>query len=401
MKKHFTIVVFAEDRETKSVFHSLSSNTNYTVQFKERTKTGLASLLENKPDLIFIDIIKPVMSEIDFVDQIYNLNNQTPLVLTSSYFYDTKTIVFGSKIQDFIYKPVTAEKLQTVSNRILSDKHKTETVESEKELQQSDVFNEAKKLSVLFEISKSLNSITNFDELLEHIVKLAAESLEAERATLFLVDKSTNELWSRSGTGIKQKEIRIPINSGIAGEVALSSVPQIIDEPYSHPKFNKNVDAKTGFKTRNILCLPMKNLQGEVIGVFQILNKKSGNFIKDDEIFLSAMAASTGIAIENSLLHEELKKQLQEVKTAYDELFIAQNQILKEAKFSTISELMGNLVNELNSSNVENIASILAKEYSFDPKIKQKANEIINSYKSQIKNFNSFVEAKKKEIFHK
>lgn len=232
-------------------------------------------------------------------------------------------------------------------------------------------------------------------------MKLAAETLEAERATLFLVDKSTNELWSRSGTGIKQKEIRIPINSGIAGEVALSSIPQIIDEPYSHPKFNKNVDAKTGFKTRNILCLPMKNLQGEVIGVFQILNKKSGNFVKDDEIFLSAMAASTGIAIENSLLHEELKKQLQEIKTAYDELFIAQNQILKEAKFSTISELMGNLANELNSSNVESLAASLAKEYSFDPKIKQKANEIINSYKSQIKNFNSFVEAKKKEIFHK
>jgi putative methionine-R-sulfoxide reductase with GAF domain len=400
MKKYNTIIVFSEDNQSKGVYQSLASDGSTQVLFKDRSKSNLASLLEQKIDLIFIEIAKPVMSEIDFVDQIYSLNPQIPIVLSSAYFYDTRTIVFGNKIQDFIYVPITVEKIQTVTNRLLTKGLTVEQPTEPTKEKISEVLNEAKKLSVLFEISKSLNSITNFDELLAHIIKLAAETLNAERSTLFLVDKENKELWARTGIGIKQKEIRIPMDSGIAGEVVTSGLSQIIDDPYTHPKFNKNVDSKTGFKTRNILCLPMKNLAGEIIGVFQILNKKSGQFTKDDEIFLSAMAASTGIAIENSLLHEQLKKQLQDVKTSYDELFIAQNQIVKEAKFSTISEMTGHIKNEiLNDDKITSIVNDLQKDYSFDPKIKKATKEILDIFKSKTKSIDAFIEARKKEIF--
>ena len=207
--------------------------------------------------------------------------------------------------------------------------------------------------------------------MLHHIVELAANSLDAERATLFIVDKQKKELWSKSGIGIHQKEIRIPIDTGIAGEVALSNTYQIIDDPYSHPKFNQKVDKVTGYKTRNILCVPMANITGEVIGVFQILNKKEGSFIKDDAQFLSAMAVSTGIAIENSLLREELKNQLEKIKTSYDELYIAQNQIVKETKMVNTLELINKI-----------------KELLLDP---QHFNDLISELKN-VKNFQQVVE---------
>ncbi|HRI46508.1 MAG TPA: GAF domain-containing protein, partial [Ignavibacteriaceae bacterium] len=220
------------------------------------------------------------------------------------------------------------------------------------------------------EISKTLNANRNLDDLLDQIVILSADAINAERATLFLVDKANKQLWSRSGIGLETKEIRIPIESGIAGEVATSGETQLIDDPYSHPKFNKKVDLQTGFVTRNILCLAIKNLHGEIIGVFQILNKKSGTFNEEDAMFLAAMAASTGIAIENALLQDELKRQIAQIKNSYEELYIAQNVILKESKISTTSEISGFITSKLlTDSKVDALVNEIKINYKLDERL--------------------------------
>jgi DNA-binding response OmpR family regulator len=350
MSETLSILIFSESRESAGMYQTLASEFQAQILVKEKNKNNLALLMERTYNLVINEIQNPVLNEIEFVDLLSDAAPGVPILLVSSFFYDTKDIVFGKKIAGFILKPLTFEKLQSEVNTILHKKieEPVEEIIAKQEVPQVDsIVFQNKRLSVLFEISKSINCIKDFDEMLHHIVEVAANSLDAERATLFIVDKQTKELWSKSGIGIHQKEIRIPIETGIAGEVALNNAYQIIDDPYAHPKFNRKVDKVTGYKTRNILCVPMANINGEVIGVFQILNKKEGSFSVDDAQFLSAMAVSTGIAIENSLLREELKNQLEKIKTSYDELYIAQNQIVKETKIVNSMELLNKLKTQL------------------------------------------------------
>jgi len=345
-----SIFIFSENRDSAGIYQTLASELQAQVIIKEKKKSNFNLLIENTFDLIIDEVQNPVLGEIEFVDQIHDTAPNIPLLLVSSFFYDTKDIVFGKKIAGFLLKPLTYEKLHTEVKRIVTKENETPfdlTPAKPEQPKVDSIVSQNKRLSVLFEISKSINGVKDFDEMLQHIVEVAANSLDAERATLFIVDAKRKELWSRTGIGIHSKEIRIPIETGIAGEVAMNNEYQIIDAPYSHPKFNSKVDKATGYKTRNILCVPMSNINGEVIGVFQILNKKEGSFTADDAQFLSAMAVSTGIAIENSLLREELKHQLEKIKTSYDELYIAQNQIVKEVKLVNTLEVLNKIKDEL------------------------------------------------------
>ncbi len=374
MSEQLSILIFSESRESAGMYQTLASVFQAQILIKEKSKNNLALLMERSYNLVINEIQNPVLNEIEFVDLLSDSAPGVPILLVSSFFYDTKDIVFGRKIAGFILKPLTFDKLQSEVNGIIHKKIEEpaeEIIEKQEVPQVDSVVSQNKRLSVLFEISKSINCIKDFDEMLHHIVEIAANSLDAERATLFILDKQKKELWSKSGIGIHQKEIRIPIDTGIAGEVALTNAYQIIDDPYAHPKFNRKIDQVTGYKTRNILCVPMSNIDGEVIGVFQILNKKEGSFTTDDSQFLSAMAVSTGIAIENSLLREELKNQLGKMKTSYDELYIAQNQIVKETKMVNTLELISKI-----------------RELLLDP---QHFNELINELKN-VKNFQQVVE---------
>lgn len=394
MNETLSILIFSESRESAGMYQTLASEFQAQILIKEKNKNNLVLLMERAYSLVINEVQNPVLNEIEFVDLLSDAVPGIPILLVSSFFYDTKDIVFGKKIAGFILKPLTFEKLQSEVNAILHKKIEEpveEIIEKQEVPQVDSVVSQNKKLSVLSEISKSINCIKDFDEMLHHIVELAANSLDAERATLFIVDKQKKELWSKSGIGIHQKEIRIPIDTGIAGEVALSNAYHIIDDPYTHPKFNRKIDNVTGYKTRNILCVSMANINGEVIGVFQILNKKEGSFTIDDAQFLSAMAVSTGIAIENSLLREELKNQLEKIKTSYDELYIAQNQIVKETKMVNTLELLNKIKTELfQPQTYDALISELKNVKNFQQVIDQ-----INLFKE--KNL-SYLENAEKEI---
>ncbi|MBK7265385.1 MAG: GAF domain-containing protein [Ignavibacteriales bacterium] len=249
-----------------------------------------------------------------------------------------------------------------------------------------------RRLTVLLEISRSLTSITDLDELLSHIIKMAAEVLQAERATLFIHDKNRKELWSRTGIGLKASEIRFPSNQGVAGEIFQSGQSLIISNPYEHPTFNKEFDLKSGFTTKNILGFPLKNINGEVIGVIQLLNKKSGSFDAEDESYLGALASAVGIVLENALLREKLKKQLEDIQQAYVELDIAQNTILKETKFATIFELTGIVRSAASENDVLRVIANLRSDYLFDSKLLRSLDIIEHSFNKILSDTEAFAQ---------
>jgi GAF domain-containing protein len=154
----------------------------------------------------------------------------------------------------------------------------------------------------LLEIMTSLAAERDPDQLFSKILQSSCELLNAERSTLFLLDQEKKELWSKVTRGGSMQEIRLPVGKGIAGHVAASGETINIPDAYKDLRFNPEVDKQTGFRTRSILCLPMRNRAGDTVGVLQMLNKRAGPFSQEDELLLAAFAAQAAVAWENVAL---------------------------------------------------------------------------------------------------
>lgn len=160
--------------------------------------------------------------------------------------------------------------------------------------------------SQLLEMTNALSYELNLGNLLLKIMNTTKDLLSAERCTLFMYDEKTNELWARATEGSATKDLRFPCHLGIAGSVFTSGVTINIPDAYADNRFNPDVDKKTGFRTRSILCMPIKNKHGQIIGVTQVLNKQGGPFTELDERRLSAFSAQASIALENAKLFEDV-----------------------------------------------------------------------------------------------
>lgn len=124
-----------------------------------------------------------------------------------------------------------------------------------------------------------------------------AQVLDAERASLFLVDRERGELWLTVAQ--EEVEARIPIGSGIAGQVARTGEALRVDDAYSHPLFNPAIDQQTGFRTRAILCLPVHDRRGGVFAVAQLLNRRDGKpFDEGDQQRFEEFVSSIGVILE-------------------------------------------------------------------------------------------------------
>lgn len=143
--------------------------------------------------------------------------------------------------------------------------------------------------------------------MLIKVVNEAARMLEADRATLFLNDEKKNELFSKVAMGASVGEIRLPNHLGIAGAVFTSG--QTINIPYAYAdlRFNPAFDKRTGYFTRSILCVPIANKTGKIIGVTQVLNKRGGPFTGEDEARLKAFTAQLAISLESARLFDEVQ----------------------------------------------------------------------------------------------
>ena len=128
-----------------------------------------------------------------------------------------------------------------------------------------------------------------------------AHVLDAERASFFLVDEGRAELVLRVSQDVGAEDgLRIPLGTGIAGAVAASGTPVRVDDAYSDPRFNRALDQKTGFRTRSILALPVRDRNGNVFGVAQLLNRRDGRpFETSDEERFARFTANLSVILES------------------------------------------------------------------------------------------------------
>jgi sigma-B regulation protein RsbU (phosphoserine phosphatase) len=161
-----------------------------------------------------------------------------------------------------------------------------------------------KELSSIIEATKKLNSTLDLGELIHIILQIGTRQSGAERGTVFLVDRERNEIWSLVGLGLEQQVIRLPADRGIAGWVAREGSAVRLENAYDDARFEPDIDRKLGFKTKQLMCLPIRNEAGDIIGVLQLLNKVEG-FTDEDEAFLDALSAHVALALEKAQLHRE------------------------------------------------------------------------------------------------
>jgi Nif-specific regulatory protein len=163
------------------------------------------------------------------------------------------------------------------------------------------------RISLLFKMGVLMSGETNVRSLLELLVREAPSVMNAERATIFLADYKAGELYSHVAVGVKPEEIRIPWRTGIAGWVFTREESLNIVDPYGDPRFNKDVDPRTGFKTKNLLCVPLRSPGGTVIGVFQVLNKRAGVFTQTDQEILEILASQAAKSISQAMEWDRLR----------------------------------------------------------------------------------------------
>ncbi|XP_071150594.1 probable 3',5'-cyclic phosphodiesterase pde-5 isoform X23 [Mytilus edulis] len=176
----------------------------------------------------------------------------------------------------------------------------------------------------LLAVTKSIfQDIVSMDTVIMKIMNYAKKLVNADRASLFLLDTKTTELYARIfDTGkehVPQKEIRFPMDKGVAGHVASTGQVLNITDAYNDGRFNREVDMQTGYRTKSILCMPIY-IRGSIIGVVQMVNKKEGTFTMADEESFETFAIYCGLALHHAKLYDKIRRSEQKYKVALEVL---------------------------------------------------------------------------------
>lgn len=210
---------------------------------------------------------------------------------------------------------------------------------------------DSKKLAMLLDVTKTIGSELNMDILLPLIAMQTTEALEADRASLYLVDDDTNEVWTKVAMGLTIGEIRQPVGVGLSGWVAKTGKGLNIPDVYDDERFNQDWDKKTGYRTKSMLIWPMFRRDGSIQGVFQVINKLTEDaFDAADVELLEALASSASIAVDNA------------------EMYTA-NQVMMQSFFETLGATVDARDAETggHTERVTEYAMILARKLELPP----------------------------------
>ena len=173
----------------------------------------------------------------------------------------------------------------------------------------------AQRLVAMLEMTVRWNQTQETEQLLQTMVETSTQLLDAERATIFLLDPNSATLIGRPALGVEGGELRISEGTGVVGKVVQTGQPRRVDTDIANEQaqIDRTVDQQLGFQTHSILCVPMIDQAGKTIGAFELLNKRQGNFSQADEEALAELAAHATVAIGNTQQVESLKTTQKQV----------------------------------------------------------------------------------------
>jgi len=197
-----------------------------------------------------------------------------------------------------------------------------------------------RRLETILDISQQWNRTHEMEPLLVQMAEAATRLLSADRASIFLWDRPNKTLVGRPALGVEDGELRIADNTGIVGQVVQTGETRRVAETDSADEINHQVDSETGYKTRTLLCVPLRSSKGEILGAFELINRLEGNFTDADEQGLLELATHAAVALENTQEREELlttRRQLSEA--AAEEIHLIGESAAIDALRSTVSRV--------------------------------------------------------------
>ncbi len=168
----------------------------------------------------------------------------------------------------------------------------------------------AKRLAILTDVVKTANSILEPRKVIELVMEKIRHLIPSEAWSLLMVDEDKQELVFEAALGAKGRDVssfRLKIGEGVAGWVAQTGKPAIVNDVERDPRFTGRVDSRTQFATRSILCAPLVS-RGRTIGVLEILNKLGGRFTRADLALVLTLVEPCAIAIENAILFQRTEQ---------------------------------------------------------------------------------------------
>jgi len=182
---------------------------------------------------------------------------------------------------------------------------KTAKAKSRKRVMQDDY---RRRFEILFSTIRRVSGGESLDEILDALVELTSHELRCERSSFLLNDPESGELYSRAAQGMIRRELRFGNKVGIAGNVFTSGESITVHDAYADPRFNKAIDQATGFITRNLMCVPLRTVKGEIVGVAQCLNKIDGDFTREDQALLEEISVPAVPALVGSQFAERMAR---------------------------------------------------------------------------------------------
>ncbi|MEP0786237.1 GAF domain-containing protein [Trichocoleus sp. DQ-A1] len=214
--------------------------------------------------------------------------------------------------------------------------------------------------NALLRATASLGQSRDLEATMRLVMEKARELMQVDRSTLFMLSKETDELWSKVATadGETLMEIRNPANRGIAGYVVSTGLVLNIPDAYKDTRFDPSTDQRTGYVTRNILCLPVLNSANELIGVIQLINKHQGHFTSSDEELMRAFNIQAGMALENAQVFENVRVLLEQQQSNKEFLIGADESSKRLLNLSEEDRLEGQLIADANNEQQASPVSI-------------------------------------------
>jgi HD-GYP domain-containing protein (c-di-GMP phosphodiesterase class II) len=293
---HFELAL-EKNHEALSLFHSIENHIDaikchidlaYIYSHKDYTQMATSSLLE-------------------------------ALELSKS--YDLQ--VFSQKIEDLIFELDKEEWSNIVNDKVSNKKNFTDNkslIETlnllENITQDEDPYRDP--LISLLKIGRSISAETDLEKLVKIIEKETKAALDAQSCTVFAYHSKTQELSAKILVGTELQDVKFSAKTGLAGYVARTGEGVNIKDAYNDDRFNSDIDRYRSDKTKTILCIPFKNINQQVVGVIQVINKRNNRVFTDkDEDLLMAIGSSAGIAIENAILFATQKRLFEEQKDSF------------------------------------------------------------------------------------
>ncbi len=405
------LIVRGEINSIPSQFNSL----NNSIIYSENDFFGVSEFISGLPrgesaiairESYLVELPKSSIDELikqsdEILTNIYSTPDQERIDIDS---YNEEVVEEKNEAETpkIIEELIQEESIDIPEEKAVPEVPSEETYENNSEMESSQhtqmTFDQLDRIN---KAAHLVNSNVKIDDVLRNIVDVSVSLCDADRGTLYLVDKSKNELWSKVLQGNEPRRITLKMGDGFAGWAAQNKNVVNVKEASLDDRFNNAFDKTSGYQTKSVLCFPIKNKNDDVVGVIQLLNSKNGEFSKLDENFLYALSTNAALALQNADLVEQLLKTerisslgkmanflIEDIKKP----ILVSKRYAEHLKKKELSDDVENVVNML-LEQLNSIADLVqsTSNYSEGKSVLQSndssLNEILNEFMEKIDSF--------------